>query len=75
MGLNADLREYFNDVQYDFDKDEIKNVLEILDEEDEDLNGLSKVSKTLLIRLIDDTELIERVEEMYKEPDNDDPFI
>lgn len=77
MGLKTELYEYAADIQHDYDKEEIKNFIEILDEiENEDLSDMSYLSQTLLLRLINDDELYEKVTQA-KEPeefDMEDPF-
>jgi hypothetical protein len=77
MGLKTELLEYGQDIINDYDKEEIDNWFEILEEiEEEDLSDMSYLSQKLLLRLINDDELYKKVtdakEELYL--DFTDPF-
>jgi predicted solute-binding protein len=77
MGLKTELYEYARDIQQDYDKEEINQFIEILDEiENEDLSDMSYLSQKLLLRLIDEDDLYEKVNNAKQEPDLDfsDPF-
>ena len=77
MGLKTDLLEYAVDIQHDYDKEEISNFVEILEEiENEDLSDMSYLSQKLLLRLISDDELYQRVTDAKEEEeyDDSDPF-
>ena len=72
--MKQKLREYYGEVEADYDPEEIVNVLEVLEEQDENLKGLSKISATILCRLINDNELIDEIEQCIEEEDNSNPF-
>lgn len=77
MGLKTELLEYGQDIINDYDKEEIDNWFEILEEiEEEDLSDMSYLSQKLLLRLINDDELYKKVTDAKEEPDLDfiDPF-
>jgi hypothetical protein len=77
MGLKTELLEYGQDIIHDYDKEEIANWFEILEEiEEEDLSDMSYLSQKLLLRLIDDNELYQKVTDAKEEADLDfsDPF-
>jgi len=78
MGLKTELLNYGNDIIHDYDKEEIDNWFEILNEiENEDLSDISYLSQKLLLRLIDDNELYQKVKDIKEEPDFidfSDPF-
>ena len=61
------LTEYYYEREADYGEEEVKNVIEILDEYDDNLTGLSRTDKTLLLRLVDDHELYEEVDEINRE--------
>ena len=79
MGLKTELYEYAADIQHDYDKEEIKNFIEILDEiENEDLSDMSYLSQKLLLRLINDDELYQKVSDVkdeYEDEFDEDPFM
>ena len=79
MGLKTELYEYAADIQHDYDKEEIANFIEILDEiENEDLSDMSFLSQKLLPRLISDDELYQKVSDVkdeYEDEFDADPFI
>jgi len=79
MGLKTELYEYAADIQHDYDKEEIANFIEILDEiENEDLSDMSFLSQKLLLRLISDDELYQKVSDVkdeYEDEFDADPFI
>jgi hypothetical protein len=77
MGLKTELLEYGQDIINDYDKEEIDNWFEIIDEiEEEDLSDMSYLSQKLLLRLINDDELYQKVTDAKEEPEIDfsDPF-
>lgn len=72
MNLKEELEEYYNERRADYGDEEVDNVLDILKEYDDNLTGLGNWDKTLLQRLIDDTELYEKVDNVGNtETDND----
>lgn len=54
------LTEYYESIRYDFDEEEIEQVLQILSEYDDNLSGLSEIDKTILLRMVDPTTEEER---------------
>jgi len=77
MGLKTELLEYGQDIMNDYDEEEIYNWFEILEEiEEEDLSDVSYLSQKLLLRLINNDELYQKVTDAKEEPDLDfsDPF-
>jgi len=77
MGLKTELLEYGQDIMNDYDEEEIYNWFEILEEiEEEDLSDVSYLSQKLLLRLIDNDELYQKVTDAKEESDLDfsDPF-
>lgn len=77
MGLKTELYEYAAEIQHDYDKEEIENFIEILEEiENEDLSDMSFLSQKLLLRLITDDELYQKVIDAKDEDEDDeDPFM
>jgi len=74
MNLKHKLTAHYLENEADYCKEETFNTLQILAGYDDTLNGLSKNDATLLLRLIDDTELDELVEELIPVEKNKDPF-
>lgn len=72
--LKIRLTEYIRERQGDFDKEEINNFLEVLDELNDDLTNMNKLDEILLLRLIDDDELYGEVDALYEPDDSNDPF-
>ena len=62
MTLKEELIQYYQEQEADYDPEETKIVLEILSEYDDELTGLNNTDKTLLLRLISDDELYEKVD-------------
>jgi hypothetical protein len=76
MSLKEELKQYYLEQEADYDPEETANVLEILSEYNDDLDGINATDKTLLLRLIDDDKLYEKVNSINKSDDfsNKDPF-
>lgn len=71
--LKQRLIDYYNEKISDYGEEEIDNVLEILNDYGDNLSGLGGYDKTLLLRLIDDSELYDEVDNIgIGEVDNDD---
>ena len=73
--LSEYIRERQGDFSYwlsDFDKEEIKNFLGVLDELNDDLTNMKKWDEVLLLRLIDDDELYAEVDALYDDENFDD---
>jgi tRNA (Thr-GGU) A37 N-methylase len=69
--LKERLIDYYNESRSDYGDEEIDNAIEILNDYTENLSGLSKWDKTLLLRLIDDTDLYH---EVYSIEDESESF-
>lgn len=73
--LNQKLLDYFNEIMFDYDEEEIRQVIEILDGLNDDLSDMSQLDKTLLQRMVDDSELYDEIENARTfEDEPDDPF-
>lgn len=70
--IKNELCEYYLNNEDSYDPEETKNVLAILQGYDDSLTGLSRVDKTLLLRLIDEHELYEKLDEMFPDKSNDE---
>jgi len=64
MTLKEELIEYYQEIESDFGTEEMNNVLEILEDYNDELEGLNTTDKTLLLRLL------EGGDELYKKVDN-----
>lgn len=62
MSLKEELTQYYQEHEADYGTEEMNNVLEILSEYNNDLQGLNNTDKTLLMRLISDDDLYEKVD-------------
>jgi len=72
MNLKEELIEYYQERESNFGTEEMNNVLEILEDYNEELEGLNKTDKTLLLRLLEGgDELYEKVDNI-EIPDLDD---
>jgi len=60
--LEKELVEYLEDVSYDFDKEEIQTCFGIIKEKKG--KRLSELDNTLLLRIIEDEKLIEKLDEI-----------
>jgi len=69
--LKQEIIDNLNSQEGDYDSEELENVYEILDEYDDDLSGLDKTDSKLIIRLLDDEELISKLD---VNDDIEDPF-
>lgn len=75
--LKQRLREHYEDNQDDFDPEETKNVLDILEKYDDNLSGIDSLDITFLQRMInDDSALYEELEKINNDlpPSVSDPF-
>jgi len=73
QSLKQRLTDYYHTIESDYDPEEISNVLDILNEYDDNLTNLGKWDKTLLLRLVDDSDLYQEVDSLGggSEPKND----
>lgn len=77
MTLKEELNQYAQDIMGDYDKEEIDNFVEMVNEcSNDDMSDMSALSQKLILRLIDDKELYKKVQDAKEEPkiDFSDPF-
>ena len=65
--LKDRLRQHFEEQVHDVDQEEIDNTIEVLESLDDDLSNLGKWDKQLLLRMINDHDLHQEVDELYEE--------
>jgi hypothetical protein len=63
--LKDRLRQHFEEQVHDVDQGEIDNTIEVLESLEDDLSDLDKWSKQLLLRMINDNELYQEVDDLY----------
>jgi hypothetical protein len=69
--LKDRLRQHFEEQVHEVDQDEIDNTIEVLESLEDDLSDLGKWDKQLLLRMINDTELFQEVDDLYEEDISD----
>lgn len=69
--LKDRLRQHFEEQVHDVDQGEIDNTIEVLESLEDDLSDLDKWSKQLLLRMINDNELYQEVDDLYEEDFSD----
>jgi len=69
--LKDRLRQHFEEQVHDVDQGEIDNTIEVLESLEDDLSDLNKWSKQLLLRMINDNELYQEVDDLYEEDFSD----
>ena len=69
--LKDRLRQHFEEQVHEVDQDEIDNTIEVLESLEDDLSDLGKWDKQLLLRMINDHELYQEVDDLYEEDLND----
>lgn len=74
ISLKDRLKNHYLEISNDYDEEEIKNVLEILEECSDDLSDINDLEKTLLLRMIDDESLYDEVQSIEIENSNINPF-
>lgn len=67
--LKQRLIQSYEDYRFDYDPQETDSVIEILNDYDDELNGLKKQDQILLLRLLNDEDLSNEVELKYNEDD------
>lgn len=72
--MKQKILEYYDTIIGDYDQEEIDNSLEILEEYDSELNNLTELDAKILIRLIDDEDLADEINNCVKVSKNDNPF-
>ncbi len=73
--MKQKILEYCNTIIGDYDQEEIDNFLEILEEYDNELTNLTELDAKILIRLIDDEDLVGEINNCIKvSNNNDNPF-
>lgn len=69
--LKDRLRQHFEEQVHEVDQDEIDNTIEVLESLEDDLSDLGKWDEQLLLRMINDTELFQEVDDLYEEDISD----
>lgn len=69
--LKDRLRQHFEEQVHDVDQGEIDNTIEVLESLEDDLSDLGKWDKQLLLRMINDNELYQEVDDLYEEDFSD----
>jgi hypothetical protein len=69
--LKDRLRQHFEEQVHDVDQEEIDNTIEVLESLEDDLSDLDKWSKQLLLRMINDHDLYQEVDDLYEEDFSD----
>lgn len=69
--LKQDIIEHLSEKEGEYDQEEIQNVFDILNEYDDELTGLDPIDSKLITRLLDDQELIDKLD---IDDDIEDPF-
>ena len=64
--LKSRLIDHYQEQESEYDPEETLNVLEILNDYDDNLDGLGSTDKTLLLRLINDDELYDEVDAIQR---------
>lgn len=74
MNLKHEITSYLIENESDLGKEEVYNTLQLLTEYDNDLNNLQPTDCKLIVRLIDDTILYNKVELKQITPNKSNPF-
>lgn len=74
MDLKHELTAYYIEHEYDFGKEETFNVLQILADYNDELDGLTKTDGKLLLRLVDDSNLYNQIDALIPITKNKNPF-
>lgn len=72
--MKQKILEYYDTIIGDYDQEEINNSLEILEEYNNELSNLTELDAKILIRLIDDEDLADEINNCVKVSKNDNPF-
>ena len=70
--LKQKFMDYIDSISCDYDSQEIKNCKDILDEKEDSV--FSQLDKTLLLRIIDDDELIVLIDELTEKEEEGNAF-
>jgi len=65
---------YLDTIIGDYDKEEIDNIIEILENYNEELSNLTELDAKLLNRIIDDEKLSNKIENCVVKSNNSNPF-
>jgi len=68
--IKNEIISHLSEKEGDIDSDEIQNVFDILNEYDDDLTGLTSIDSKLISRLLDDKQIISRIEvdDSFRDP-------
>lgn len=78
--LKDRLTDFYHENEANYDPEETVNALEVLDDYDDNLTGLTHWDKVLLQRILDDSDLVAELDEIESNRPNrrnafdDDPF-
>ena len=73
--LKGRLTDFYNENEANYDPEETVNVLEILNDYDDNLTGLTKWDKVLLQRILDDSDLVAELDKIgSNRPSRDNSF-
>lgn len=73
--LKDRLTYFYNENEANYDPEETVNALEILNDYDDNLTGLTKWDKVLLQRILDDSDLVAELDEIgSNRPSRDNAF-
>ena len=72
--MKQKILEYYGTIIGDYDQEEIDNSLEILEEYNNELSNLTELDAKILIRLIDDEDLAEEINNCIKVSNKCNPF-
>lgn len=70
--LKEQLREELEELRPDFGDEEVDNTLETLEKQNDDLSSMGKWDVIILTRLLNDNDLIKKVEDAYPSNHFDD---
>ena len=65
--LKQQVRDYLEAQRPDYGDEEVADNLKVLEELNDDLSSMDSFNKTMILRLIDDTELYVAIESAYVE--------
>ena len=73
--LKDRLTDFYNENEANYDPEETVNALEILNDYDDNLTGLTKWDKVLLQRILDDSDLVAELDKIgSNRPSRDNAF-
>lgn len=72
--LKSRLISYYTNLEGEYDEEEIQNVLDILEEQNDNIDKIDDWDKKLLLRLIDDEDLYDMVNDLNSDERKENPF-